>query len=59
MIGYIKMNASKRIRETAECLDVWQRGFYDHIIRNQSDYDEIYRNIENNPVQWEQDELYT
>ena len=38
---------------------VWQRGFYDHIIRNQSDYDEIYRYIENNPVQWEQDELYT
>ena len=59
MIGYIKMNASKRIRETAECLDVWQRGFYDHIIRNQADYDEIYRYIENNPVQWEQDELYT
>ena len=38
---------------------VWQRGFYDHIIRNQSDYDEIYRYIENNPVRWEQDELYT
>lgn len=38
---------------------VWQRGFYDHVIRNQSDYDEIYRYIENNPVQWEQDELYT
>ena len=38
---------------------VWQRGFYDHVIRNQTDYDDIYRYIENNPAQWELDELYT
>ena len=37
---------------------VWQRSFYDHVIRGQSDYDDIYRYIENNPAQWEQDELY-
>ena len=38
---------------------VWQRGFYDHVIRDQSDYDDIYRYIENNPAQWELDEFYT
>ncbi|MBQ9842383.1 MAG: transposase [Clostridia bacterium] len=38
---------------------IWQRGFYDHVIRNQSDYDDAYRYIENNPLQWELDELYT
>ncbi len=37
---------------------VWQRSFHDHVIRNQSDYDDIYRYIENNPIQWELDELY-
>jgi len=38
---------------------LFQASFYDHIIRNQSDYDDIYRYIENNPAQWEQDELYS
>ena len=59
MIGYIKMNASKQIRERFGEVEVWQRGFYDHVIRNQTDYDDIYRYIENNPAQWELDELYT
>lgn len=38
---------------------IWQSRFYDHVIRNQADYDDVYRYIENNPTQWEQDELYT
>ena len=38
---------------------IWQRGYYDHVIRDQTDYDDIYRYIENNPTQWELDELYT
>lgn len=58
MIGYIKMNASKRIRQQIHIVDIWQRGYYDHVIRNQADYDDIYRYIENNPTQWEQDEFY-
>ena len=31
---------------------IWQKGFYDHIIRNQNDYDEICEYIENNPAKW-------
>ena len=38
---------------------LFQTSFYDHVIRNQADYDEVCRYIENNPAQWEQDELYT
>ena len=38
---------------------LFQSSFYDHVIRNQADYDDIYRYIENNPAQWELDELYT
>ncbi len=32
--------------------NIWQRHFYDHIIRNQRDYDEIWQYIENNPRKW-------
>lgn len=30
----------------------WQRGYYEHIIRNQQDLDEIRHYIENNPAKW-------
>lgn len=36
----------------------WQARFYDHVVRNKADYDEIWTYIENNPQQWELDELY-
>ena len=32
--------------------NIWQRHFYDHVIRNQRDYDEIWQYIENNPRKW-------
>ena len=31
---------------------IWQKSFYDHGIRNQQDYDEIWEYIENNPRKW-------
>ena len=37
---------------------VWQRGFYDHIIRNQDDYNEIFKYIEENPLKWENDRFF-
>ena len=32
--------------------NIWQRSFYDHIIRNQHDYDETWEYIEHNPKKW-------
>ena len=31
---------------------IFQRSYYDHVIRNQQDYDEIWGYIENNPRKW-------
>ena len=31
---------------------VFQRSYYDHVIRNQQDYDEIWKYIDNNPRNW-------
>ena len=31
---------------------IWQKSFYDHAIRNQQDYDEIWKYIENNPLKY-------
>lgn len=32
---------------------IWQKSFYDHGIRNQRDYDEIWEYIENNPLKYQ------
>ncbi len=33
-------------------INIWQSRYYDHVIRNQQDYDEIWQYIENNPRKW-------
>jgi REP element-mobilizing transposase RayT len=35
---------------------VWQRGFYEHVIRNEADLHRIRRYIEENPLRWAEDE---
>lgn len=37
---------------------IWQKHFYDHIIRNEKEYQAIWTYIETNPLQWTDDELY-
>ena len=39
--------------------NIWQRGFYDHIVRGREDYEEIVKYICENPLRWCYDELYT
>ena len=34
---------------------LWQRGYYDHIVRNEEDLDRIRQYIINNPLQWTED----
>lgn len=38
--------------------NIWQRYYNDHVIRNQKDYDEHWRYIQENPIRWQEDELY-
>ena len=59
LIGYIKMNASKAIRQQYGDIAVWQRGYYDHVIRNQEDYTALAEYIQTNPIRWRMDKLYT
>ena len=58
VVGYIKMNASKAIRQQYGDVTVWQRGYHDHVIRNQADYEMIAKYIHENPLRWELDKFY-
>ena len=34
---------------------IWQKSFHDHVIRNEQDYQEIWKYIDENPLKWEGD----
>ena len=38
--------------------NIWQRYYYDHVIRDKRDYEEISKYIYENPLKWQFDELY-
>ena len=54
VIKQLKGYVSKQIGKT-----IWQKSFYDHIIRDREDYEEHLKYISENPVRWHDDELYT
>jgi len=35
---------------------IWQQNYYEHVIRNQNDLEQIYKYIQFNPIQWTKDE---
>lgn len=39
--------------------NIWQRSYYDHIIRDDEDYFKIWKYINNNPAKWLEDKYYT
>ena len=47
IISTLKTMASKRIGES-----IWQRGYYDHIIRTDEELQAVRRYIESNPQKW-------
>jgi len=38
---------------------IWQRNYYEHVVRDANDYARIAEYIQNNPLTWEEDMLYT
>ena len=37
---------------------LWQRSFYDHVIRNEQEYLRVWQYIDDNPAHWAEDEYY-
>ena len=58
VVGQYKMSVTKAIHRYDKKLTVWQRSFYDHVVRNQEDYQRIWTYIVGNPQSWYQDNLY-
>lgn len=60
IIGAYKSAVTKRINQMQgfSSRSVWQRNYYEHIIRNEKSLEEIRDYIIYNPLNWEKDELF-
>jgi len=60
IIRQLKTFSARQInaRRGTPRVPVWQRNYYEHIIRNEESYGDIATYISNNPAQWEADQLY-
>mgnify|MGYP002601044692 CR=1 FL=1 len=52
------LSAWKRLTNKKAGFPIWQRGYYDHVIRNEADYLRIWQYMDENPVRWTEDEYY-
>ena len=53
-----KIGVTKWMRQNTDIYDVWQRNYYEHIIRNEQSYQNISQYIINNPAKWNDDKFY-
>ena len=53
IIGALKSMSTRKVGQA-----LWQRSYYDHIIRDESDYLRIWQYIDTNPAKWTEDEYY-
>ncbi len=59
IVGSFKSAVTRRARERGliEREDLWQRKYYDHVIRSERALTNIREYIRNNPIKWHLDEL--
>lgn len=60
IIGQFKSKVTEKLREISGNSDfkIWQRNYYEHIVRNEIDLQNIRQYISLNPLKWEIDEYY-
>ena len=52
-VSYLKRTTNKKAG-----FDLWQRSYYDHVIRDEEDYWHHWRYIDHNPLRWSEDEYH-
>lgn len=60
MVAYYKYLVTKMINQKRNTpgMKIWQRNYYEHIIRNEHSLNRLREYIMNNPIKWELDQLH-
>jgi REP element-mobilizing transposase RayT len=53
-----KIGVTKWFRNNTDIENIWQRNYYEHIIRNEHSYEHIADYIIGNPDKWENDDFF-
>ena len=53
-----KIGVTKWMRQAHPIHEVWQRNYWEHIIRDEAELEQTREYIRNNPVRWELDQLH-
>jgi len=56
IVRTFKAAVTREARRQIQAGPIWQRGYYEHVIRDGKEYADICRYILENPLQWEFDE---
>jgi REP element-mobilizing transposase RayT len=56
MVGSFKSAVTKRSGRELNTTGIWQRNYYEHIIRNEEEYNRIHLYIEANAANWNRDD---
>jgi REP element-mobilizing transposase RayT len=55
--GY-KAAVTSRARRELAMIEIWQRNYYEHIIRTEKEFERIWNYIDTNPDRWQADQLH-
>ena len=58
IMGLYKSGVTKCIHKFDKNITVWQKSYYENVIRNADSYSQIVRYIKENPIKWELDKYY-
>jgi putative transposase len=56
MVRGFKIGVTKWFRANTDVYSVWQRGYYEHVVRNEAELRAIREYILANPARWDEDE---
>ncbi len=59
MVRGFKIGVTTWYRQRSVSSKIWQRNYWDHIIRNETELNRIRQYILDNPIQWERNSLHT
>ena len=57
-VAGFKAAVTSRAGNELNITGIWQRNYYDHIIRDEQDFHNIWNYIDTNPLHWQEDQLH-
>ncbi len=60
VVAYFKYQSTKAVNQARGTAGVrlWQRSFYEHVIRSEESLERLRKYVTENPVRWELDQLH-